>query len=126
MRRAEMLADIMRLKKGVCIAGTHGKTTTTAMVSTILEHCKQDPTYIIGGMVPNLGGQAKVGKGEYMVVEADESDGTFLSLHPICSIITNVDDDHMDYFGNRENLEKSFEDFANSIPFMEHGGPFRT
>lgn len=117
MRRAEMLAELMRLKKGIAIAGTHGKTTTTSMLATILQESKYEPTYIIGGIVANLKGHAKVGSGEYLVAEADESDGSFLLLNPIMSVITNIDNDHLDHYGSEEELHNSFLEFANSIPF---------
>lgn len=117
MRRAEMLAELMRLKKGVAVAGTHGKTTTTSILATILEESRFEPTYIIGGIVENLDGHAKVGKGEFLVAEADESDGSFLLLNPIMSIITNIDFDHLDYYKTEENLISSFEEFANKVPF---------
>ncbi len=120
MRRAEMLAELMRLKKGIAIAGTHGKTTTTSFLSTILEESRFDPTYIIGGIVANLKGHAKVGKGEFLVAEADESDGSFLLLNPIMSVITNIDNDHLDHYGTFENLKKSFTEFANKVPFYGH------
>jgi len=117
MRRAEMLAELMRLKKGIAIGGTHGKTTTTSFLATILQESRFDPTYIIGGIVENLKGHAKVGKGEFLIAEADESDGSFLQLNPIMSVITNIDNDHMDYYGTEENLINAFEEFANKIPF---------
>jgi UDP-N-acetylmuramate--alanine ligase len=117
MRRAEMLAELMRLKKGIAIAGTHGKTTTTSMLATILQESEFDPTYIIGGIVKNLKGHARVGKGEFLVAEADESDGTFLLLTPVVSLITNIDDDHLDHYGSEENLIAAFTEFANKIPF---------
>ncbi|TNE98949.1 MAG: UDP-N-acetylmuramate--L-alanine ligase [Deltaproteobacteria bacterium] len=117
MRRAEMLAELMRLKKGIAIAGTHGKTTTTSMLATILQESKYEPTYIIGGIVENLKGHAKVGTGEYLVAEADESDGSFLLLHPIMSVITNIDNDHLDHYGSEEALHEAFLEFANSVPF---------
>lgn len=117
IRRAEMLAELMRLKMGLAVAGTHGKTTTTSFLATILEECKFDPTYLIGGIVKNLNGHAKVGKGEFLVAEADESDGTFLLLSPVMSVITNIDNDHMDHYGTEENLFKAFVEFANKIPF---------
>jgi UDP-N-acetylmuramate--alanine ligase len=120
MRRAEMLAELMRLKKGIAIAGTHGKTTTTSFLSTILEESRFDPTYIIGGIVANLNGHAKVGKGEFLIAEADESDGSFLLLNPIMSVITNIDNDHLDHYGTFENLKKSFTEFANKVPFYGH------
>jgi UDP-N-acetylmuramate--alanine ligase len=120
MRRAEMLAELMRLKRGIAIAGTHGKTTTTSFLATILEESKYDPTYIIGGIVANLKGHAKVGKGEFLVAEADESDGSFLLLNPIMSVITNIDNDHLDHYGSFENLKDSFTEFANKVPFYGH------
>ena len=97
IRRAEMLAELMRLKYGLAVAGTHGKTTTTSFLATILAECKMDPTYIIGGIVKNLDGHAKVGQSDYLVAEADESDGSFLLLTPVMSVITNIDNDHMDH-----------------------------
>ena len=117
MRRAEMLAELMRLKKGLAIAGTHGKTTTTSFLATILQESKYDPTYIIGGIVKNLDGHAKVGKGEFLVAEADESDGSFLLLNPIMSVVTNIDNDHMDHYGDEATLLKSFTQFINKVPF---------
>ncbi len=117
IRRAEMLAELMRLKMGLAIAGTHGKTTTTSFLATILQENDLDPTYIIGGIVKNLKGHAKVGKGEFLVAEADESDGSFLLLSPVMSVITNIDNDHMDHYGTEENLFKAFGEFANKVPF---------
>jgi UDP-N-acetylmuramate--alanine ligase len=117
IRRAEMLAELMRLKMGLAVAGTHGKTTTTSFLATILEECKFDPTYLIGGIVKNLNGHAKVGKGEFLVAEADESDGSFLLLTPVMSVITNIDNDHLDHYKTEENLFKAFVEFANKIPF---------
>jgi UDP-N-acetylmuramate--alanine ligase len=107
----------MRLKYGLAVAGTHGKTTTTSFLATILQECKMDPTYIIGGIVKNLQGHAKVGQSDYLVAEADESDGSFLLLTPVMSVITNIDNDHMDHYGTEENLFRSFVEFANKIPF---------
>jgi UDP-N-acetylmuramate--alanine ligase len=120
MRRAEMLAELMRLKHGLAVAGTHGKTTTTSFLATILQESDFDPTYIIGGVVKNLDGHAKVGEGKYLVAEADESDGSFLLLNPIMSIITNIDNDHLDHYGSEEKLEEAFLEFANSVPFYGH------
>lgn len=117
MRRAEMIAELMKLKHGIAIAGTHGKTTTTSMLATILNAGGIDPTYIIGGIVTNLEKHASVGNGKYIVVEADESDGTYLLFNPIYSLITNVDYDHLDFYKTKENLLKSFNDFANKVPF---------
>lgn len=117
MKRAEMLAELMRLKQGIAIAGTHGKTTTTSMLATILEESRYNPTYVIGGIVRNLGGHAKVGEGNFLVAEADESDGSFLLYQPYMSVITNIDEDHLDHYGTRENLIDAFEKFANKVPF---------
>lgn len=117
IRRAEMLAELMRLKYGLAIAGTHGKTTTTSFLATILHECNLDPTYIIGGIVENLGGHAKVGQSDFLVAEADESDGSFLLLSPVMSVITNIDNDHMDYYGTEDKLLCAFEEFANKVPF---------
>lgn len=117
MKRAEMLAELMRLKKGIAVAGTHGKTTTTSILATILEESRFEPTYVIGGIVENLKGHAKVGTGEFLVAEADESDGSFLLLNPIMSVITNIDYDHLDHYKTKENLINAFEEFTNKVPF---------
>ena len=117
IKRAEMLSELMRDKFGVAIAGSHGKTTTTSMLATILHESKIDPTHIIGGIVSNLSGHAKVGKSKYLIAEADESDGSFLMLNPILCTITNIDNDHLDYYKTVENLENAFIKFANRIPF---------
>jgi len=117
MRRAEMLAELMRLKNGFAIAGTHGKTSTTSFLATILQECDLEPTYVIGGIVANLQGHAKVGRGDLMVVEADESDGSFLLYNPVMSVITNIDNDHLDHYGSFENLLEAFKQFANKVPF---------
>jgi UDP-N-acetylmuramate--alanine ligase len=118
LRRAEMLSELLSLKKGIAIAGSHGKTTTTSMISSILGEAGIDPTFVVGGKVFGLGMHSKVGKGDYMVVEADESDGSFLKLKPDYCVVTNVDYEHMCYYGNMENLKKSFIDFINNIPFF--------
>lgn len=117
IKRAEMLAELMRLKFGVAIAGSHGKTTTTSFLSTILKELDYKPTCIVGGIVKNLGGHALKGDSEYLIAEADESDGSFLFLNPIMSIITNIDNDHLDYYKTVENIENAFEEFANKVPF---------
>lgn len=117
IKRAEMLAELMRLKFGIAVAGSHGKTTTTSFVATILSELNYDPTHIIGGVVNNLGGNARKGDGDYLVAEADESDGSFLYLNPIMSIVTNIDNDHLDYYKNEENLLHAFEQFVNKVPF---------
>lgn len=118
LRRAEMLSELLSLKKGIAIAGSHGKTTTTSMVSSVLGEAGIDPTFVVGGKVFGLGMHSKVGKGEYMVVEADESDGSFLKLKPDYCIVTNVDYEHLSHYGSMENLKASFVDFINNIPFF--------
>lgn len=115
--RAEMLGEIMRNKIGIAMAGTHGKTTTTSMVASLLTHAKLDPTVIIGGLVNALGGNAKLGTGQYVVAEADESDGSFLHLPATYGVITNIDNDHMDHFGSIEALDQAFVDFVSNLPF---------
>jgi UDP-N-acetylmuramate--alanine ligase len=115
--RAEMLAELMRLKEGVAIAGSHGKTTTTSLIATVLAHAKLDPTAVVGGKLNALGSNAKLGKGRLMVVEADESDGSFLRLSPAIAVITNVDPEHLDYYGTIEALQQAFVDFADRVPF---------
>ena len=115
--RIEMLAEIARLKYTIAVAGTHGKTTTTSMVASILQGGGLDPTIIVGGRVNHLQSGAKLGKGDFLVAEADESDGSFLKLAPTLSIITNIDNDHLDYYKSVQNLRKSFVEFANKVPF---------
>jgi UDP-N-acetylmuramate--alanine ligase len=115
--RAEMLAELMRLKYGVAIAGSHGKTTTTSMVATVLAAGGLDPTTVVGGKLNSLGSNAKLGKGELMVVEADESDGSFLELSPAIAVVTNIDPEHLDHYGTLEKLKEAFVEFANRVPF---------
>ncbi|WP_299349824.1 UDP-N-acetylmuramate--L-alanine ligase [uncultured Shimia sp.] len=117
VRRAEMLAELMRLKSNVAVAGTHGKTTTTTMVAALLDHGRYDPTVINGGIIHAYGSNARVGDGEWMVVEADESDGTFNRLPATIAIVTNIDPEHMEHWGTEEALHKGFEDFVSNIPF---------
>ncbi len=117
VRRAEMLADLMRMKSNVAIAGTHGKTTTTTMVATLLDAGGIDPTVINGGIIHAYGSNARMGQGEWMVVEADESDGTFNRLPATIAIVTNIDPEHMEHWGSIENLRKGFYDFVSNIPF---------
>ena len=117
IRRAEMLAELMRLKYGIAVAGSHGKTTTTSMVSSVLSFGGFDPTIVVGGRVKTLDTNAHLGKGSFMVVEADESDGSFLMLSPVITVITNIDREHLDHYGDMANLEKAFLDFLNKIPF---------
>jgi len=115
--RAEMLAELMRLRYGIAIAGAHGKTTTTSMVALVLERAGLDPTAVIGGKLSAFGSNARLGRGDYMVVEADESDRSFLKLSPAIALITNLDREHMESYGNWENLQQAFVDFANKVPF---------
>ena len=117
VRRAEMLAELMRLKRCVAIAGTHGKTTTTSMVATLLDAGGFDPTVINGGIINAYGTNARLGAGDWMVVEADESDGTFLKLPADVAIVTNIDPEHLDHFKTFEAIEKAFEDFVSNLPF---------
>lgn len=116
--RAEMLAEMMRNKHGIAIAGAHGKTTTTSMVGVALVHADLDPTVVVGGRVDNFGGtNARLGRGEFMVVEADESDGSFNRLSPSIAVLTNFDREHLDHYGSVEVLEQAFLAFANKVPF---------
>ncbi len=115
--RAEMLAELMRMKYGIAIAGTHGKTTTTSMVATVLSHGNIDPTVVIGGRLDSIGSNAKLGQGEFLVAEADESDGSFLKLSPTIAVVTNVDEDHLDYYEDLDEIRETFVDFINKVPF---------
>ncbi len=115
--RAEMLAELMRLKQGIAIAGTHGKTTTTSLTAAIFDSAGLDPTVIIGGKLNVYGANAHMGNGEYLVAEADESDGSFLCLFPIINIVTNIDVDHLDFYGNRQAIDAAFLQFMNKVPF---------
>jgi UDP-N-acetylmuramate--alanine ligase len=116
--RAVMLAELMRLKQGIAIAGTHGKTTTTSLVASVLSEAGLDPTYVIGGKLLSAGVNARLGAGEWMVVEADESDASFLHLNPVLAVVTNIDADHMDTYGQSlERLDAAFVDFTRRLPF---------
>jgi UDP-N-acetylmuramate--alanine ligase len=115
--RAEMLAELMRLRVGIAIAGAHGKTTTTSMVALVLERAGLDPTAVIGGRLSAFGSNARLGKGDYMVVEADESDRSFLKLSPAIAVVTNIDHEHMESYGSWDALQQAFVDFANKVPF---------
>src|SRR5678815_4403683 len=117
VRRAEMLAELMRLKSCVAIAGTHGKTTTTSLVATLLDAGGFDPTVINGGIINAYGTNARLGAGDWMVVEADESDGTFLKLPADVAIVTNIDPEHLDHFKPFEAIEAAFENFVTNVPF---------
>lgn len=115
--RAEMLAELMRMKYGLAIAGTHGKTTTTSMVATILSHGGIDPTVVIGGRLDLFGSNAKLGQGKFLVAEADESDGSFLQLSPTVAVVTNIDADHLDYYSDIDEIRQTFVNFINKVPF---------
>ncbi len=115
--RAEMLAELMRLKYGIAVAGAHGKTTTTTMIATLLSEGQLDPTAVIGGKVNSFDGHAKKGEGDFLVAEADESDGSFLKLSPSIAIVTNLDNEHLDYYQTFDNLRATFLDFMNKVPF---------
>ena len=115
--RGEMLAELMRVKYTVAIAGSHGKTTTTSLVSTVLRAAGLDPTVVVGGKVNALGSNARLGAGDLFVAEADESDGSFLRLTPTIAVITNIDAEHLDHYGTHENVKSAFVEFANKVPF---------
>ena len=116
--RAQMLAELMRLKQGIAIAGTHGKTTTTSLVASILAEGGMDPTFVIGGRLNAAGANARLGSGDFIVVEADESDASFLYLSPVISIVTNIDADHMETYGHDfGRLKQTFVDFLQRLPF---------
>lgn len=118
IQRAEMLAELMRLKKfGIAIAGSHGKTSTTSMVSWMLYRADLDPTVVVGGKVDSLGGNAKLGEGEFLVAEADESDGSFLKLSPVIEVVTNIDLEHLDYYDDIDHIKDSFLQFIDKVPF---------
>jgi UDP-N-acetylmuramate--alanine ligase len=120
IQRAEMLAELMRLKYGIAIAGMHGKTTTTSMVAAVLAAGGLDPTVVVGGRVDALGSNARLGKSQYLVAEADESDRSFLKLSPILSVVTNIDREHMDCYRNMRDVKQTFLDFMDRVPF--YGG----
>jgi UDP-N-acetylmuramate--alanine ligase len=116
--RGELLAELMRLKYGIAVAGSHGKTTTTSMIATILSHAGMDPTVVVGGKVAAMGGSnARVGKSDFLVVESDESDGSFLKLSPIFAIVTNIDREHLDHYSDIEAIRAAFTEFVNKVPF---------
>jgi len=116
--RAEMLAELMRFKRGIAVAGTHGKTTTTSLAASLLAEAGADPTFVIGGVVNAFGSHARLGQGEYLLAEADESDGSFLLLQPIIALVTNIDRDHLESYENSfENLKKAFLEFLQHLPF---------
>jgi UDP-N-acetylmuramate--alanine ligase len=116
--RAEMLAELMRMKVGIAIAGTHGKTTTTSLISTVLAAGGLDPTVVIGGRLNSIGSNARLGQGEFLVAEADESDGSFLKLMPTVAVVTNIDADHLDHYSGIDEIKEAFLQFLNKIPFF--------
>jgi UDP-N-acetylmuramate--alanine ligase len=116
--RGEMLAELMRLKFGIAVAGSHGKTTTTSMLAAILSHAGQDPTVVVGGRLKAIGGSnARVGQSELLLVESDESDGSFLKLSPIYAVVTNIDREHLDHYSSIEEIRGAFTEFVNKVPF---------
>jgi UDP-N-acetylmuramate--alanine ligase len=120
--RAVMLAELMRMKQGVAIAGTHGKTTTTSLVASVLAEAGLDPTFVIGGRLNSAGANAQLGTGDYIVVEADESDASFLNLLPVMAVVTNIDADHMETYGHDlARLKAAFVDFLHRMPFLRYG-----
>ncbi|KNZ70470.1 UDP-N-acetylmuramate--L-alanine ligase [Thermincola ferriacetica] len=116
LHRGDVLAGLMAEKKGIAVAGAHGKTTTTSMIALVLEKNGLDPTVVVGGELFDIGSNAKLGKGEYLVAEADESDGSFLKLSPYIEVITNIEDDHLDYYGSTEKIDAAFQEFTEKIP----------
>lgn len=117
IQRAEMLAELMRLKYGIAVAGMHGKTTTTSMIATVLAAGGLDPTVVVGGRVDTLGSNARLGKSQYLVAEADESDRSFLKLSPILAVVTNLDREHMDCYRDMADVENAFVEFMDRVPF---------
>ena len=116
--RGELLAELMRLKYGIAVAGSHGKTTTTSLTAAVLSHAGLDPTVVVGGRVGMMGGSnARVGQSEILLVESDESDGSFLKLAPIVAVVTNIDREHLDHYSDLEEIRQAFIDFINKVPF---------
>ena len=115
VHRADMLSLLMFPKKGIAVTGAHGKTTTTSMISLMLEKNGFDPTVIIGGELNDIGGNATLGKGDFLVAEADESDGSFMKLHPYIAVITNIENDHMDYYKNMDTMKAAFRKFTKNV-----------
>src|SRR5271167_2985233 len=116
--RGELLAELMRLKYGIAVAGSHGKTTTTSMIATILSHAGMDPTVVVGGRVGTMGGSnVRVGQSDFLVVESDESDGSFLKLSPILAVVTNIDREHLDHYADIQTIRDAFTEYVNKVPF---------
>ncbi len=120
LQRAELLAQLMRRQRSVAVAGAHGKTTTTSMISLVLEKNGVDPTVVVGGELNDIGGNAKLGRGEFLVAEADESDGSFLKLHPHIAVVTNIENDHLDHYGSQEKIVTAFAEFLQLVPPVGH------
>lgn len=118
IRRAEMLSELMRLRYGIAVAGSHGKTTTTSLIATVLHAAGLDPTIVVGGRLPALGSNARLGQSEYLVAEADESDGSFLHLTPTVAVVTNIDPEHLDFYGDERALRAAFLAFLEKVPFF--------
>ena len=119
--RAEMLGTLMKPYRSIAIAGSHGKTTTTSIIASIFNAANLSPTYVVGGQVLSVGRSSNLGDGDYIIVEADESDGSFLHLQPDIAVITNIDNDHLDFYeSNQEKLNQSFVSFAENLPFYGH------
>ena len=116
--RAEMLAELMRLKYGIAVAGAHGKTTTTSMTASVLAAAGLDPTFVVGGRVNHAGSNARVGQGEYIVVEADESDRSFLLLAPVIAVVTTIDREHLDHYASLDEIQQIFLQFVNRVPVL--------
>ena len=122
MHRSDVLAELLNHADGVAVAGAHGKTTTSAMLSCIAAQGGIDPTIVIGGEVTSLGGNARSGKGRYVIAEADESDGSFLKFYPLYALVTNIENDHMDHYGSEENIYAAFKQFVGSVKTGRRGG----
>ena len=125
VRRAEMLAELMRMQSTIAVAGTHGKTTTTSMIAAMLDAGGIDPTVINGGIINGYGSNARLGKSDWMVVEADESDGSFLRLDGTIAVVTNIDPEHLDHYGSFERVKDAFVEFVENVPFYGLGGDVR-
>src|SRR4029453_14063641 len=117
VQRAEMLSELMRMKYGIAVAGSHGKTTTTSLIANVLSHAKLDPTLVIGGRVKSFRTNAKLGQGEFLVAEADESDGSFVKLSPTIAVVTTVDAEHLDHYADLDAIRAAFQTFVNKVPF---------
>jgi UDP-N-acetylmuramate--alanine ligase len=115
--RAEMLAELMRLKYGIAVAGAHGKTTTTSILASLMAAGNLDPTVVVGGRLNAFGSNARLGRGDFLVAEADESDGSFTRLSPVVTVVTNIDREHMEYYGSDDTLDNAFVEFMNKVPF---------